>query len=264
MAKRVGLSAIALTDHDTVGGIAEARAAAEEAGIDFLAGIEISCRYPQPGVMHLLGYGIDPTQPELARLIDQLIAGREARNPKIIERLRALGIDITLDEVIAKADGGVIGRPHFAAVLIDKGRANSVRQAFDWYLAPGAPAYVEKERVSAREAIDAIRQAGGIAVLAHPSQLRTTNDAQLDRVIKDLVDVGLGGIEVLHSDHDSMMVRKAELLSRRYGLLPTGGSDFHGSSKAAVRLGWAGRWRVPRAWYDGLVAAVAGARGGSG
>ncbi len=264
MAKRVGLSAIALTDHDTVGGIAEAQAAAEEVGIDFLPGIEISCRYPQPGVMHLLGYGIDPTHPRLTQLIDQLIAGREARNPRIIERLQRLGIDITLNEVIAKAGGGVIGRPHFAAVLIEKGRANSVRQAFDWYLGPGAPAYVEKERVAARDAIDAIRDAGGIAVLAHPSQLRATNRAHLERIVKDLVDLGLGGIEVLHSDHDDMMVRQAESLSRRYGLLPTGGSDFHGSRKAQVRLGWAGRRRVPRAWYDDLAAAVADARGGAG
>lgn len=252
MAQRVGLSAVALTDHDTVGGLAEARAAAEEVGIDFITGIEISCQYPQPGVMHLLGYGIDPDHPALTQLIAQLIAGRHNRNPRIIERLQALGIDITLDEVIARAGGGVIGRPHFAAVLIDKGRARTVREAFDWYLGPGAPAYVEKERVTPRQAIEAITAAGGVVVLAHPSQLRTTNDAQLDRIVKDLVDLGLGGIEVLHSDHNAPMIRRAEQLARRYGLLCTGGSDFHGSIKAAVRLGWAGKHRVPRAWFDRL------------
>lgn len=253
MAKRVGLSAVALTDHDTVGGIAAAQAAADEVGIDFLPGIEISCHYPQPGVMHLLGYGIDPHHPALTQLIAQLISGRDDRNPRIIERLRALGIDITLEEVIARAGGGVIGRPHFAAVLIDKGRAQTVRQAFDWYLAAGAPAYVEKERVSSRDAIKTIRQAGGVAVLAHPSQLRTTNDAQLDRIVKDLVDLGLGGIEVLHSDHDRMMVQRIRRLAERYDLMPTGGSDFHGSAKAQVRLGWAGKYRVPREWFDRVV-----------
>ena len=254
LAKRNGLTAIALTDHDTVAGCAEAAARAEDIGIDFLPGIEISAAYPHPGTLHLLGYGIDPASPGLASLSADLIAGRDNRNPKIIARLQDLGRDITMAEVEAEAKGGVVGRPHIAAVLLKKGYVNTIKQAFDVYLAPGGSAFFDKERLRPSEAIARIRQSGGVAVLAHPGQLRTTNPAELDRVVKNLVDVGLSGIETLHSDHSDAQVAAFEALAAKYDLLRTGGSDFHGGNKPTISLGMAGKRRVPRAYYDELLA----------
>ena len=257
LAHRNGLIAIALTDHDTVAGVAEAAARAKEVGIDFLPGIEISASIAEPATLHLLGYGIDPKGPSIASLSADLLAGRDARNPKIVGRLQELGLKITMDEVEAQANighgGGVIGRPHIAAVLLKKGYVNTIKQAFSVYLAPGGQAFFDKERLQPGEAIARIREAGGIAVLAHPSQLRTTNSAELDRIVKTLVDVGLGGIETLHSDHTDAQVAAYEDLAKKYGLLRTGGSDFHGGNKPTISLGHAGRRRVPREWFDALI-----------
>jgi 3',5'-nucleoside bisphosphate phosphatase len=253
LAKRNGLSALALTDHDTVAGVPEASDAARQAGIDFLPGIEISCDVPKPATMHLLGYGVDPQSPILLDLTKRLIEGRSERNPKIIRRLNELGVQITMEELEAEANGGVIGRPHIAAILLRKGYVSSIKNAFDKYLAPGGAAYFDKERVSPKQAIDMVRQSGGLPVLAHPSQLRTENDAQLDRMIKDLVDLGLAGLEVIHSDNNDAMTAKFTALADKYGLLKTGGSDFHGATKKDISLGTANRRRIPREFYDTLV-----------
>lgn len=252
LAKGQGLSAIALTDHDTVAGIAAAAARAAEIGIDFLPGIEISAEFPHPGTLHLLGYGIDPTSDALASLTAQLIGGRDTRNPKIIARLQELGLKITLADAEAEAKGGVLGRPHIAAVLLKKGYVTSIKQAFDVYLANGGSAYFDKERLSPGEAIGRIHASGGLAVVAHPSQLRTTNAGELDRVIKGLVDLGLDGIEVLHSDHTDPQVVAFEGLAKTYELLRTGGSDFHGGNKPTISLGHAGKRRVPHALFDAI------------
>ncbi|MGC4031200.1 MAG: PHP domain-containing protein [Tepidisphaeraceae bacterium] len=255
LAKTQGLSAIALTDHDTVAGVAEAAKRAAEVGIDFLPGIEISAAFPHPGTLHLLGYGVDPTSPALVSLSEDLLAGRDSRNPKIIARLQEFGIKITMPEVEAEAKGGVLGRPHIAAVLLKKGYVSTIKQAFNVYLAPGGSAFFDKERLEPREAIRRIRDAGGVPVLAHPSQLRTTNAAELDRVVKSLVDQGLAGIETLHSDHTDDQVKAYESLAKKYGLLTTGGSDFHGGTKPTISLGYAGgKRRVPRAFFDALAA----------
>ena len=145
---RVGLSALALTDHDTIAGVAEAAAEAKQLGLDFLPGIEISAEYPQPGTMHLLGYGVDPQSTILRDLTKTLLAGRDNRNPKIIDKLQELGVSITMDEVEREAGGKVVGRPHIAAILMRKGYVASIKQAFDKYLAPGGLAYFDKERLS--------------------------------------------------------------------------------------------------------------------
>ncbi|MDB5296557.1 MAG: hypothetical protein JWO31_2540 [Phycisphaerales bacterium] len=277
------LSALALTDHDTVNGVAEAAAAAAEVGIDFLAGIEISAEYPHPGTMHILGYGIDPASPVLRSLTATLLGGRDDRNPKIIAKLQAAGVAITMVEVEAEAKvvkpdpatadagGGAggepaqkkpIGRPHIAAVLLRKGYVGTIKEAFDKYLAPGGLAYFDKERLSPRTALQMIRDSGGVAVLAHPVQLRTTNDAQLETVLKDLVDHGLGGLETIHSDHDAAHVEQYTALADRFGLVTTGGSDFHGTNKKDIHLGAArGGRRVPRAFYEKLRARVEAGRG---
>jgi len=252
LAKRAGLSALALTDHDTIAGIAEASAEAQKLGIDFLPGIEISAEYPHPGTMHILGYGIDPQSSVLQSLTRQLIEGRDNRNPKIIAKLQELNVAITMEEVEREAGGKVIGRPHIAAILLRKGYVSSMKQAFDKFLAPGGLAYFDKERLTPRQALEMIRDSGGLPVLAHPVQLRATNDGQLERILKDLKDLGLVGIEVIHSDHDDALVGKYTKLADRMSLLKTGGSDFHGANKKDIELGMAKGRRVPRAYYDSL------------
>jgi len=247
------LSALALTDHDTVAGVPEAQAEAQRSGLDFLSGIEISCEYPHPGTMHLLGYGVKPDSPVLRDLTGTLIAGRDNRNPKIIGKLNELGVAITMDEVRAEAGGKVIGRPHIAAILVRKGYVSSNKLAFEKYLAPGGAAYFDKERLTARQAIEMVRQCGGLPVLAHPAQLRTENDAQLERVVKDLMDIGVAGIEVIHSDHDETMVNRYTALAYRFGLLATGGSDFHGRPVKDIELGIARGRRIPRRYFDQLL-----------
>lgn len=252
LAKNSGLSALALTDHDTVAGIAEAKEAAARLGIDFLPGIEISAEFPRPGTLHILGYGIDPNRPSLKNLTEQLIAGRNNRNPQIIAKLNELGLDVSMAEWEAEAKGNVLGRPQLAAILLRKGYVNSIKQAFDRYIGQGAPAYFDKERLTPRQAFEKIREAGGLPVLAHPVQLRLENDAQLEQQIKNLLDIGLAGIEVIHSDHNAEVVQKLTRLADKYNLLKTGGSDFHGSNKKDIPLGIANGRRIPREFFDAL------------
>jgi hypothetical protein len=254
LAHRWGLSALALTDHDTIAGIREAASAAEALGLDFLPGIEISCEFPHPGTMHLLGYGVDPESRVLRDLTRQLIDARDNRNPRIVGKLNELGVAITMAEVEAEAGGGVVGRPHIAAILHRKGYVSSIKQAFDKYLGTTGVAYFDKERLSPRRALEMIRESGGLPVLAHPVQLRTNNDAELDRIVKGLLDLGLSGIETIHSDHDDALTAKFTAMADRYGLLKTGGSDFHGSNKKDIDLGIARGRRIPRGFFDDLVA----------
>lgn len=253
LANRCGLSALALTDHDTVAGVGEAASAAERVGLDFLPGIEISAEYPVPGTLHILGYGVDPDNPRLTRLTDELIAGRDSRNPRIVAKLNEMGVAVTMNEWEDEAKGNVLGRPHLAAILHRKGYVSSIKQAFDWYIGQGAPAYFDKERLTPRQAIERIRASGGVPVLAHPIQLRTTNDAELERVVKDLLDLGLVGLEVIHSDHDAGQIEKYTQLASRFKLLKTGGSDFHGLNKKDIELGIARGRRIPRDFYDRLI-----------
>jgi 3',5'-nucleoside bisphosphate phosphatase len=251
-----GLSALALTDHDTIGGVGEAAAEAARLGIDFVPGIEISAAFPKPGTLHLLGYGVDPNSETLQNLTRTLLAGRDDRNPKIIARLNQMGVHVTMEEWQNESKGEVLGRPQLAAVLHRKGYVSSIKQAFDKYIGQGAPAYVDKELLSPRRAIEMVLESGGIPVLAHPIQLRTENDAQLERVVKDLIDQGLRGLECIHSDHDAEHVKKYEAMADRFGLIKTGGSDFHGTNKKNINLGVANGRRIPRQWYENLAAAL--------
>lgn len=255
-AKQCGLSALSLTDHDTVAGQAEAAAAAAELGLEFITGIEISAEYPRPGTLHMLGYGVDPGSPILHDLTGKLIEARGDRNPKIVEKLIELGVAVTMDEWLAEAKGGVLGRPQLAAILLRKGYVSSMKQAFEKYLGEGGLAYFDKERLTSRRAIEMIRQSGGVAVLAHPVQLRKENFAQVETSLKQLVDEGLSGVEVIHSDHDELAFRELTRLADKFSLLKTGGSDFHGGNKPTIGLGVANGRRVPREWFDRLVDTV--------
>lgn len=177
LAKESGLSALSLTDHDSIGGIAEASAEATKLGLDFISGIEISCEYPHPGTMHILGYGVDPNSLTLRELTTTLLEGRDNRNPKIIAKLREHSVAITMEEVEQEAKADLaekegkkkpIGRPHIAAILLRKGYVSSIKQAFDKYLAPGGLAYFDKERLTMAQAMERIIGSGGLPVLAHP------------------------------------------------------------------------------------------------
>ncbi len=254
LAKQIGLTALALTDHDTIAGIAAAAAEAQKLGIVFLPGIEISCEYPRPGTMHLLGYGINPQDPTLTDLTRTLIAGRDERNQKIVDQFNALGIPITLDEIKQIAGGKVIGRPHIAEALVRRGIVSNKQEAFDRYLGQGGRVFVDKEQLTAKQAIQMVRDSGGLPVLAHPSQLKKENNAQIENAIKELIDYGLAGVEVIHSDHDPALIDFLSSLAERHKLLKTGGSDFHGGNKPKIQLGTAAGQRIPREYFDALVA----------
>ncbi len=249
LADQAKLAAIALTDHDTTAGLDEARKAAEQCPqLTFVPGVEISARTPS-GTLHILGLGIDDSAEGLLGPLKTLRDARAQRNPKIVAKLQSLGVDLTMDDVRQTAlamrggrESSVLGRMHIANALHRKGLIRAVQEAFQRYIGPGRPAFVDKECLTPAEAIAAIRAGGGIAVLAHPVHMGWRNHAELERVLREFKSAGLEGIEVYHSDHSPDDVRLFLRLARRLGLTVTGGSDFHGVGKPAVRLG---RPRVP-------------------
>lgn len=234
-AKNRGLEAIAVTDHDTVQGLAEAAAAGLSAGFEVVPGVEISAEF-SGGALHILGYYIDFNDSSLIQRLSVLQNARAERNPKIVRKLQSLGFSISFDEVEQEAGGGLVGRPHFAQVLLKKGCVKSLQEAFDKFLKKGAPAYEEKFRFPTQEAISMIIDAGGIPVLGHPVTLNC-NGEQLEAKVKEWKKQGLQGIEVYYSDHNAAQTRQYETLARTCGLIPTGGSDFHGRMIKGIELG---------------------------
>ncbi len=251
------LAFMALTDHDTLAGLDGAAGAAAALELRFIPGVEISAQFPG-GAMHILGLGTDPHSAPLGRALRQLRALRGERNPKVIAKLQGLGVKITMNEVREFASGAddpdaVVGRLHVARLLRAKGYVRSAKEAFERYLSPGRPAFVDKERLTQREAIEAIHAGGGVAVLAHPPQLNCQNAAQLERVVSSLIRDGLDGIEAYHCDHTAKQTRAYLDLAGRLSLLVSGGSDFHGAAKPEARLG---RPRVPLAAVEQLLARI--------
>lgn len=251
LAKSNGARAVAITDHDTITGLAEGRDAAGRLGIEFVNGIELSAEY-SPGTMHILGYYIDDEHEQLAAKLQELRSAREKRNPEIARRLQALGVDIRYGEVVALAGNDVVGRPHFARVLVEKGYASSIQDAFNRFLAKGAPAYVEKRRLSPGESISLVHNAKGVAVLAHPYQLKLTAEA-LERLVGELVEMGLDGIEAIYSRHSPAERECYSKLADRHRLMVTGGSDYHGTYKPDISLvNGLGDLVVPYSLLEGL------------
>lgn len=234
-AKSAGLSAIALTDHDTTAGIDEAIDSLASSGLRFVPGIEISAEL-QGGVLHLVGLYIDHRDPDLALAMKRLVEYRDERNATMAERLSALGMNVRIEELAEIAGGDVIGRPHFASLMVKKGYVQKVDDAFRNFLKRGRPAYVPKQKLEKRQAVELIRSASGVPVLAHPDQTGL-NERDLDRLVRELVDAGLGGIEAYCTGYSASRSRSYADLAKRYGLVISGGSDFHGETKKGIALG---------------------------
>ncbi|HET9868930.1 MAG TPA: PHP domain-containing protein [bacterium] len=235
LAKAQGVDAIALTDHDTVSGIEELLDEGRILGLEVIPGVELSADFG-PGTLHILGYGFDPKGPIGGRL-KRFQKARAERNPQVLERLRELHMPLTLEEVKALSGAtGQLGRPHIARALERKGYVRSYEEAFDRYLSKGKPAYVPKATLAAEECVKLIHESGGVAVAAHPVQMRLTGAALRDK-LSELAALGMDGLEVIHPDHGSEAQTLFSDLADALGLLKTGGSDFHGDHKPGVQLG---------------------------
>lgn len=255
-AESIGLSAISVTDHDTVTGSIEALNAKTKVSV--ISGIEISSNPPLfsdfeiSASFHILGYLFDPYEEKLNEMLRELQESRENRNPLIVQKLNKLGFEITIDE-IKELSGGQVGRPHMAKLMLKKGYVKSISEAFDLYLAQGAKAHVGKFRPNSDEVIKLIKGAGGIPVLAHPGLLNIS-DENFNTLIKELKRQGIMGIEAYYSKHDKNRTSFFIDCAQNNDLIVTGGSDFHGANKENVKLGeGAGDLFVPHKLYQNLL-----------
>jgi predicted metal-dependent phosphoesterase TrpH len=236
-AAKAGLSAIAITDHDTVAGLPEAREAGGEHGVEIVVGVELSTVPHVDGPedqdfdLHMLGYLFDPTHAPFLEKIEKLREERLQRGQQMVERLNELGVDLRVDTVMSIAGDAALGRPHVAEALLQEEFVTTYDEAFARYLGYHAPAYVPKSRLPADRAIRMVHEAGGVAVMAHPG----TTDR--DDLIEPLVDVGLDGIEAEHGQHTPAKAQHYREIARRYGLAITGGSDCHGARKGKPLIG---------------------------
>ncbi len=246
-AAQAGLSAIAITDHDTVAGLDDGLAAGGDIGIEVIAGIELSADYPRE--MHILGLFIDHNSPALAKELDSLRQFRAQRNAKMIDNLIAQGFLLTYDDVLACKPGAALdglGRIHMAVALVKKGYAATVEEAFLRYLTGGSAAYVSRQRFSPQECIALIKEAGGYAFLAHPVYSEKEQDA-LEDLLVTLKGFGLDGVECMHSEQDETFCDMCVALCRKHALMISGGSDFHGSNKPHIAIGQTGGARYVEA-----------------
>ena len=235
LARETGLAALAVTDHDTVGGLAEAMAAGRDTDLEIVPGCELSVDYPGPGFMHILGLYVPAEPAGLMAGMRELNDRRADRNVRIVKKLQDLGLDVTYEGVLALA-GGTVGRPHIARAIIDAGGAATVQEAFTRYLGEKGKAYVPKDKFSPEKAIGLLRAEGATVVLAHPYSIHRQGN-ELEREVRRLMDHGLEGLECLYTEHSEGQTRDFLALAERLGLLVTGGSDFHGAPKPDIRLG---------------------------
>ena len=238
----LGLKAIAVTDHDALDGIEPALKCAQGQGIEVIPGVELSATVD--GVdLHLLGYYFDWTHEPLREKLESFRKVREERAEHIVKKLNQLGIRIRIEKVKEIAGEGSIGRPHIAEVLVQEGVVTSFNEAFSRYLGSKGPAYVPKFKISPEAGIEMIRSAGGIAVFAHPGTVRR------DGLLPNFVAEGLQGVEVIHPDHNATTTQHYFNLAQKHGLLPTGGSDFHGPHTNMTGLG---EFTIPYRWVEKL------------
>lgn len=250
IAKNAGLSAIAITDHDTNLGYAEAAAEGERLGVEVVPGIEISTKYTV--AVHILGYYIDGSSPALKAVLNWVVTDRDTRNRKMAELMAADGLPVSYDDMV-KRFGTVIGRPHFGRILIELGLAKDMQDAFDRFIERGQKYYLPRTIMPLDRAIGLIKQAGGIPVIAHPFQYRY-DDKMLRELIEVCMGYGVKGMECRYSGYGEDKVRYLTALADEYGLVKTGGSDFHGENKKHISLGSGinSNLEVPYSWLEEL------------
>jgi predicted metal-dependent phosphoesterase TrpH len=250
-AGRLGLRAIALTDHDNANGVPAFLDACRRHGVTGIGGVEISAEVPS-GTLHILGYGIAPAHAELRESLDRILDSRDWRNHEILKRLQALGFALAWEEVAAFAGEDVVGRPHFARAMIARGYVRDSQDAFDRFLAKGQPAYVDRFRLAPEDGVRLIRAAGGVPVLAHPFTW-IGELAALESALAGLHAHGLAGIEAYYPEHSAEQTVAYLRLARKLGLLVTGGTDYHGAVNPQIRLGTGfGGFEVPDAVLEPL------------
>jgi 3',5'-nucleoside bisphosphate phosphatase len=235
-AAALGLAAVAVTDHDTVDGLPEALAAGERLGIRVIPGVEINLEHDRV-TMDMLGYFLAgaPTE-ELQRELAELRVYRVERNDRMLERLAEIGLPLDPEDLAAAAENGAVGRPHIGEAMVRRGYVSSISEAFELYLRRGAPAWVDRRRLGLARALKLLRASGALPVLAHPGIIRT-DPAGLDHIVRDAARGGLAGIECYYPLHDAETVARCLGLAAKYALVPTGGSDYHGTVKPKARLG---------------------------
>lgn len=238
LAAQEGLNALAVTDHDTLDGLAAAREAGDSVGVRVITGIELAALPPwSDREVHLLGYFVDPDEPRLAALLARMLRGRLARGAQIVERLAEQGVHIAVEDVLAAAQGDVMGRPHVADVLVARGVVADRAEAFDRFLAYGRPAYVPRDLASLAEALETLRGAGAVPVLAHPGYLPLGTD-ELAGKLPRLAAWGLAGLECDYPSHDAGLAARLRRIAAAHHLVATAGSDYHGpGGKSGVQLG---------------------------
>ena len=257
-AQKLKLAAIAITDHDSVDGSKEALQIGIPPSLGFVTGVEISAAHPPffpgSGSFHILGYDIRLDHAGLNQTLTKLQDARRNRNPEILKRLNKLGFQITLEELKFNDTEGQLGRPHIAYTMMKKGFVATIDEAFDRYLGAGKPAYVDKYRIECEQAINIIRQAGGVPVLAHPAHLHIEAEQELEVLLQKLKSIGLAGIEVYYPGHSARQINLYSKMAGKYDLLMTGGTDFHGSVTPKIKMGFGtGDLFVPYTLYEDLV-----------
>ena len=245
-AHAAGLSALALTDHDTLAGIPAAARAGETLGVRVVPGVELSA-HDGDREIHILALHVTRLAVFESRL-ETFREGRTLRASQIVDRLRGLGVDISVDTVMQEANGAAVGRPHIARALIRGGAVRDFRDAFDRYLGTGRPAFVPRQRLEVREAISIAHEAGGLAIWAHPG-----SDGRRAR-LEPLVALEIDGVEVRHPSHMNEDINRLAALTEFFGLVPSGGSDWHGSAEGPRTIG---AMRIPAAWLERQDALVA-------
>lgn len=236
LAVEAGLTALALTDHDTQDGVAAAMEAALETDLELIPGVELSLDFDSGG-MHLVVLWLQPGNGPLQDRLAELRSGRNTRNLEIVKTLTELDMPITIEEIEEEAGGGSVGRPHIAAVMMARGYVPDIRTAFDLWLGKGKPAYIGRIRLGPEEAIGLARESGGVPILSHPHTLAITTASDMAAVLTNLRDAGLVGLEAIYSTYRRHEREGYTHLARRFGLVPSGGSDYHGTYKPGLSLG---------------------------
>ena len=250
-AKEAGLSAIALSDHDNIEGVQEAMDTGKALGVEVIPAVELSAQTDTE--LHILGYFVDIHNKKLQDAMLLALKVRDERQEETCRKLNEQGFDITMDEVRAAANGNpVLCRAHFAKVMVEKGYAESVKDAFNRYLSVGCYAYTNRQALTAQEAISLIREAGGIAVAAHLHLIKKPDD-ELREYLKELISYGLSGVEGYYTDYTPDMEQRYQTMAKELGLVISGGTDYHGANKPHIAIGkGTGNLQIPYSVLEGL------------